>query len=308
MANRKISELPASGALTGAELVELVQGGINKQTTTQDIADLGGGGVTSVVPDASETVKGIIEIATQAEANTGTDDVRAVTPLKLANEKGASGGIVGMSGFSIAFKNLANTFTSLFQNAATAVRTYTFPDRSMTVAGTDDFIGVEDIWVDAGFMQPRVTGGCDILRPYEMTTSLFNATGMAFDQTTQEFATFSFVLPRKYNNGTIVFAPVWFAQSGSGTVQWGVSLAAYRNDDAMTAAFGTPQTSDDTLTATNDQCTGPDSSAITPSGTPASNCLIAGTISRNPASDTLNADAILKGIIMRVTVTAGKDA
>lgn len=35
-------------------------------------------------PDSSETVKGIIEIATQAEVTTGTDDVRALTPLKLA--------------------------------------------------------------------------------------------------------------------------------------------------------------------------------------------------------------------------------
>lgn len=34
-------------------------------------------------PDSSETVKGIIELATQTETNTGTDDVRAVTPLKF---------------------------------------------------------------------------------------------------------------------------------------------------------------------------------------------------------------------------------
>lgn len=33
--------------------------------------------------DATETAKGIIEIATQVEANAGTDDVRAVTPKKL---------------------------------------------------------------------------------------------------------------------------------------------------------------------------------------------------------------------------------
>lgn len=32
---------------------------------------------------ASETVSGIIELATQAETNTGTDDLKAVTPLKL---------------------------------------------------------------------------------------------------------------------------------------------------------------------------------------------------------------------------------
>ena len=45
----------------------------------------------SVVPDvnlptASETVRGPLEIATQAETDTGTDDTRAVTPLKLATK------------------------------------------------------------------------------------------------------------------------------------------------------------------------------------------------------------------------------
>lgn len=40
MNKKKISQLPIAAALTGAELVETVQGGINKKTTTQDIADL----------------------------------------------------------------------------------------------------------------------------------------------------------------------------------------------------------------------------------------------------------------------------
>lgn len=44
MASKKISELDPAGALTGAELVEVVQGGQNVQTTTQGIANLGGGG------------------------------------------------------------------------------------------------------------------------------------------------------------------------------------------------------------------------------------------------------------------------
>jgi hypothetical protein len=37
---------------------------------------------------ASETVAGIAEIATQAETDTGTDDARFVTPLKLATHSG----------------------------------------------------------------------------------------------------------------------------------------------------------------------------------------------------------------------------
>src|SRR3990167_2324944 len=38
-----------------------------------------------LIPNSSETVKGIIEIATEAETITGTDDTRAVTPLKLTS-------------------------------------------------------------------------------------------------------------------------------------------------------------------------------------------------------------------------------
>jgi hypothetical protein len=40
------------------------------------------------VPDASETIKGKIEIATQAETNAGVDDLRAITPAKLASYSG----------------------------------------------------------------------------------------------------------------------------------------------------------------------------------------------------------------------------
>jgi hypothetical protein len=39
--------------------------------------------VASALPAASETLASKIEIATQAETNTGTDDARAITPLKL---------------------------------------------------------------------------------------------------------------------------------------------------------------------------------------------------------------------------------
>ena len=48
-----------------------------------------GGGAASV-PDASETVKGIIRIATSAEATTGTDDTIAMTPLTVKERIDAS--------------------------------------------------------------------------------------------------------------------------------------------------------------------------------------------------------------------------
>lgn len=42
----------------------------------------------TAAPSASESTAGIAEIATQGETDTGTDDLRFVTPLKLANWSG----------------------------------------------------------------------------------------------------------------------------------------------------------------------------------------------------------------------------
>jgi len=44
-----------------------------------------GEALVASVPDASQTVKGIVELATDAETQTGTDTVRAVTPAGLAS-------------------------------------------------------------------------------------------------------------------------------------------------------------------------------------------------------------------------------
>ncbi len=44
-------------------------------------------GLMALLSAASETAQGIIEIATQAEVTTGTDDVRAVTPLKYRTDQ-----------------------------------------------------------------------------------------------------------------------------------------------------------------------------------------------------------------------------
>jgi len=55
-----------------------------------DSVVLGTGAVVdpALLPAATETAQGVAEIATQAETNTGTDDVRFVTPAKLAGWSG----------------------------------------------------------------------------------------------------------------------------------------------------------------------------------------------------------------------------
>jgi hypothetical protein len=67
MATKKISELDPAAVLDGTELVEIVQDGANVQTTTQDIADLGGG---SAGPAPSTTQTGTSYTLDLYDANT----------------------------------------------------------------------------------------------------------------------------------------------------------------------------------------------------------------------------------------------
>lgn len=68
----------AAGTLTTGDIVRLL---FNLATGDFDIVNNTG----AVSANASETVKGIVELATQAETDTGADDLRAITPLKLGN-------------------------------------------------------------------------------------------------------------------------------------------------------------------------------------------------------------------------------
>jgi hypothetical protein len=168
-------------------------------------------------------------------------------------------------------------------------------------------IGVQDLFISASAMWPRITNGCNSLAQTEIATSLFNIQSLDFDQTTQEFAQFQIVLPRKWNNSTVTVVFYWTAASGSGDVQWGISGAAYANDDALTIAFGSPQTVDDTLIAANDLHITSATGALTLSNTPADADFLAFQISRNPGSDTLTADAKLLGVSIRITTNNAKD-
>ena len=89
----------AQDASTSAELESAVvtveegtsAGATFRQTTVNFVLDTGT--VTWVAfgtasPAATETTAGIAEVATQSETDTGTDDARMVTPLKLATWSG----------------------------------------------------------------------------------------------------------------------------------------------------------------------------------------------------------------------------
>ena len=83
--NSLLTHLNLSTITSGPAAIPLsvANGGTGASTESAARTNLG-------VADATETAAGRIEIATQTEANNGTDDTRALTPAKLANISPAS--------------------------------------------------------------------------------------------------------------------------------------------------------------------------------------------------------------------------
>lgn len=66
------------------------------------------------------------------------DSNATIALREVAANKDASGGYPGLTLFRLNLRNAANTFTSFLTNAATAVRTWTLPDKDGTVALLSD--------------------------------------------------------------------------------------------------------------------------------------------------------------------------
>lgn len=100
---------------------------------------------------SSETVSGIVELATQAETNTGTDDVRAVTPLKFQTRLAAyaqpldsdltSIAALTTTSYGRALLELANQaalLTAIGTTSETAQGVVELATQAETNTGTDD--------------------------------------------------------------------------------------------------------------------------------------------------------------------------
>ena len=90
-----------------------------------------------------ETAAGIrtkLGVTVLSGSNTGDQTLASLGAEGTAN-KDASGGYAGLTLYRINMKNAANSFTSFMQNANTAARTYTFPDKDGTVATIADITG-----------------------------------------------------------------------------------------------------------------------------------------------------------------------
>ena len=119
-------------------------------------------GIQEATPDASTTVKGVVELATAAETQTGTDATRAVTPAGLASLAATEGraGLVERASQSEAD---TGTDTSRYMTPAHVKRRIdqeATPDATTTVKGKVELATNTETQTGTDSYQ-----GCDTRRP-----------------------------------------------------------------------------------------------------------------------------------------------
>lgn len=258
-------------------------------------------------------------------AQTVTVDNLLINGLQLLTTDATGGATGDLIPFADASESNAGnkvTVADLFYNAITNATDDTTPETTADFTVTRDNsasgykkvrldrigIGKQTVWVPAGAMTSRTTNGAASGTTESTTNKVMNKT-LDFDTTTQEFAQFTVAFPKGWNESTVTFIPFWTAASGSGGVVWGLQGVALSNDDAIDTAFGTAQTSTDTLLTALDVHVGPESSAITIAGTPAEGDICYFQINRtvSDGSDTLGVDAKLIGIQLLYTINSNVD-
>ncbi len=255
----------------------------------------------------------------------GLNGVISAAGLKTAlNLTGTNSGdqtsIVGITG-TLAQFNTACTDADLAPLASPALTgTPTAPlaatGTSTTQLATTSFVqqelaaaAIQQMWVPAAAMKPRATlpAGAGTL---ETTTNKLNFDTLDFDGTVDEFAQFDWLMPKRWNEGTLTAEFVWHAPGGTGNVVWAIQAVALSDDDVLDTAFGTAATVTDAVTAVTDVMRSAATGAMTVAGSPANNDLVKFQIYRDAdnGSDTLNAiDARLLGINLILTTNAKDD-
>lgn len=126
---------------------------------------------------------------------------------------------------------------------------------------------------------------------------------LAFDQTNDEHAQWTVVMPSDYDAGTVTGVFYWTTQAGGAaeTVEWNLQGRSYADSDAIDQAWGTEQPISDTWIADNDVHITAATPAITLAGGPAASELVQFRVYRDVSGDDLGGDAWL--LAVRVTFT-----
>lgn len=162
----------------------------------------------------------------------------------------------------------------------------------------------KNLWIGSETWRARVTNGCSNSTS-ESTTHKVNTYALVFDQTNDEFAQATVVMPSNWDGGTITAKFYWMAPAGSGDVVWTLQGRAFANGSVLDQAFGALVSVTDPLSANGQVQISSATSAITLAGSPAAGDLVIFQLSRdaNNVADTLTDDAYLLGVDITYTAS-----
>jgi hypothetical protein len=262
------------------------------------------------------------EIASQAEAEAGTNNVKGMTALRTkqaVDEYGllASNNLSDLAAASTARTNLGLGTAAVLtagtsaNNAVQLTGAAALPAVSGASLTGVGLTGVHQIWVPAVAISPTATGGAEA---YSSTNSSGpDLTGLKFDGSSEEAGDFSIAAFNSLKtSATMTFTPYWISDASTNGCVWGFKAVAVADgEDINAASFGTEVTSADTAqSSATELLKGPASGACTVAGLGAAGELIYVRVSRKVSngSDTISGDTTLIGILIALETDAGNDS
>lgn len=326
------AEAAATADQTDAEIKTAYENNANTNAFTDaEKTNLGNQSGTNTGDEsaASTTVSGIVELATIAETDTGTDATRSVTPAGLAGSAlqtkvdgiealadvtdttnvTAAGAVMDSeltneTAVKAIDQGLATTDSPQFDKIELGNASDTTLTRSaagvLAVEGVDviseDTVFYEEIVIPAGAMTPRGTNPAEASSE-STTTNDVTIDYFLFDSTTEEGVQFPIPLPDSWDLSTIKAKFEWDGATGasaSDAVTWGIAVQSWADNDALDSAFPTATTVADTLHAVGDYHETAATGAVTVSGSPAKGHAIYAEVTR--AASGMAEDAKLKSV------------
>ena len=239
-------------------------------------------------------------IASQSEAETGTENTKGMTALRTKQAVDSYGVItaddVGTTG--------ANKILKLDGSGAISA----LSGANLTGVG---LTGVHQIWVPAVAISPTATGGAEAFS--STNSSGPDLTGLKFDGSSEESADFSIAAFNALKtSATMTFTPYWIGDASTNGCVWGFKAVAVADgEDINAASFGSEVTSSDVAqSSATELLKGPTSGACTVAGLGAAGELIYIRVSRKVAdgSDTISGDTTLIGVLVSLETDTGNDA
>lgn len=323
MVDKTISDLTSATALTGAESMEVEQGGNSRETTAAEVARLSGIVRVRAATTANITISTALNNADSLDGVTlATGDLVLVKDQSTTNqngiyEVGASPGRV--AGFT-AYNQIAGVVVQVMEGTVNADRMYmctsnqggTIDSTALAFSRiyTEAAFGRRHFAIKASELVPRLTNG-PAFGTIEMATNDNNYEYAAHDTTTQELGDYLWFPPPSWDLGTVTYRARWFHPSTTTNfgVAWQLAGVAISDNETMDVALGTAGTVTDTGGTTSRNYLTSESSAITIAGTPAAGDMVLFRLGRVPAngSDNMAVDAYLLGIDVFYTENAATD-